>query len=266
MLDGRCFAGVILLGVQLDGLAGGVGGDFIGTGTHGVGSQVGRAHVVVLGLVHDLRIHDGGAVHRQCIEERRKWFGQLEDDGLVIGSFDGFYHLEIVRGSFLHFLYTFNGELHRLGIHRRAVGKLMTLIQGKGPGEAVIADSPGFGQGRLHFRSSLAVHYLVFHKPFISGISNLPALVIHGDCRVQGFRIHRHANHNGVLRYRTAGSASRLSAAAAGKTKNRQSQQGTGEYSFQKSFHNLSPLRKHRSAHRVCFHKNFYALPRHGTP
>ena len=244
MFDRRHLACIIFLYVQFDGLAGGVGRDFIGTGTHGVGGQVGGAHIVILCLVHDLRIHDGRTIHCQGVEEGRKGFVQLENDSFIIRRFDGFHHFEIIGRSFLHFLYPFDGELHRFGIHWRTVGKFMSLIQSKGPGESVIADGPGLGQRWFHLRGGLAVCHLVFHQPFIGGIGNLPALVVHGHRRVQSLRIHCHAHHNGVLRHGAAGRRTSRLPAAACQTKDRQAQKGTGQYSFQKFFHSLSPLRK----------------------
>ena len=204
MLNGGRLAGIIFLYVQFDGLGRRVGRDLIGTGAHGVGSQIGGSHVVIPGLVHDLRIHDGRPVHCQGIEERSKGLGQLEYHRLIIGSFDGVHHLEIVRWSFLHLFHPVNGKLHRLRIHRGAVSKLMALLQGKGPGEAIVTDGPGLGQGRFHVGGGLAVFHLVLHQPFIGRIGDLPSLVIHGDSGVQGFRIHRHPHYDGILRHRTA--------------------------------------------------------------
>ena len=224
MLDGRRFAGVILLCIQLDGLTRGVRGDFISTGAHGVGSQVRGAHIVVLRLVHDLRVHDARRIDGEGVEEGRKWFLQLEDDRGVVRGLDGLYHFEIIGRAFLHILHAFDGELDSRCVDRAAVSELVSFGQLEGPGEAVLADGPGFRKRRLYFGGRFAVYGFIFHKAFVSRIGDGPAGIIHGDSRVQGFRILRKAHHHGILR--NAAGCCLLTAATAAACQRNQSQTG----------------------------------------
>ncbi|MPL96205.1 hypothetical protein SDC9_42380 [bioreactor metagenome] len=212
LFDLRRSAPVLLIGLHGDMVFLDPLHEDVGTGAHGGLVEGGLAELCPVGLREDAQRGEG--LEKDCR-------GGLGDDLHRIGihdlnPVDGGGEVLQQRGA-AHL----DGVSHVLGGEVASVMEFHALFQAEGPGEIVVADGPGFGEGRPGNAEGVVVEKAVVHVP-PHGVGD--GLILLG--RVHEERVRREADDDALLRGRRGG-------------------QGKAEREYckesRKSFHSLIP-------------------------
>nr|GEY81223.1 oligopeptide abc transporter, putative [Tanacetum cinerariifolium] len=115
------------------------------------------------------------------VDDRRAVVGQRREERRI-GCFQGEAH-----------------ELHGVGIDVSTVVEFVAGLELELPGQVVSGGGPAAGQFPRHFRAAFAVFDFVGDQPLVGRVGHGPVVVVDGHGRVEGLRIGRFADHQGVL-------------------------------------------------------------------